>query len=596
MFADRLNTVLHIICASGSDIARFMDCDRSNVSRFLKGQRVPKRGGGAAQRLAGALYAAAESTGRTEELCGLASCGYDSAEDARAALIEWLFQDEQEPEEKSRPASEQTPNRTFGMRLSAVMQLAEISNTHLGRLLSLDPSYISRFRSGMRSPKSNQHIMNGMAATLLARVNERGRLKELRELMKYPGKLPEESDKLYDLFYTWLYGDDKDDGPAIEVLMEQISALPITLKAPKPLQIPWTDIYDRNIYFGNEGLRMAVIRFLSEVYEKGQKELYLYSDQSMDWMTEIAPFRAEWAALMAQCIQNGTRISIIHNVERGFEEMTKAINSWLPLYPSGMIRSYYCRRKTDSRFSTTMFLCPGCACVSGHNVKDKEGKLGMYRYDLEPDILNAHLSSFKGLLEESGELIKTFDTLQIERITHNAVSGLTVLTSRLSLATMPDDVLMSLLRRADATSGQKQRVIEMWKRQRAYYMQCLDRFYIHECIPITDDLSPPADLPGINIRYTGAEYIEHLSELYRMLREYPSYLLYPMAEPAFDNVRIRMVRDEIIVSRLSSPNITFDFEHPYMCGSFIAYGKKIKEAHSREMANADNLLRDIINS
>ena len=31
-------------------------------------------------------------------------------------------------------------------------ELAEISNIRLGNLINIDPSYISRFRSGLRSP------------------------------------------------------------------------------------------------------------------------------------------------------------------------------------------------------------------------------------------------------------------------------------------------------------------------------------------------------------------------------------------------------------------------------------------------------------
>ena len=45
MFSERLNSLLQAVGASGSDIALYMGCDRSNINRFIKGQRKPKPGG-----------------------------------------------------------------------------------------------------------------------------------------------------------------------------------------------------------------------------------------------------------------------------------------------------------------------------------------------------------------------------------------------------------------------------------------------------------------------------------------------------------------------------------------------------------------------
>ncbi len=591
MFADRLKTLLHIICANSSDLARYMNCDRSNISRFIRGVRTPERDGGAAQRLAGALYSAAEISGRTEELRGVIGCGCEGDDDSRSALLDWLYQDEKEPEKADKQQSK-AACISFGERLNNVMNLAEISNIQLGRLLSLDPSYISRFRSGLRSPKSNVGIMDGMAAVLLDRVYERERVKELSKLMER--SLPDEKGKAYPVFYTWLYGVEKDDAPAIEALMERIGAFPSRMKPETSAAGgAQADLDERSVYFGNDGLREAVIRFLSFVADNGCSEIYLYSDRSMAWMMENSAFAAEWAALMSRCVVGGTRVNIIHNIERGFEEMAGAINSWLPLYPSGMIRSYYCRRRSDTRFSTTLFVCPGHACVTGHNLKDGESGSGMYRYDTSPEIINANMRTFSGLFKQSSELIKVFRTLQIEKLAVSAGSGTTVLASRLSLATMPRDVLRSLLKRGGATAEQTREITAMWETQRDFYKRCLQRYYIHECIPITGDMTPFADCPGLDVRYTEDEYKEHLNEIRTMMRKRRGYKLYPLKEPVFDDLRVRMARDEIVVSRLSAPHISFVFEHPYMCGSFIAYGRNIKENYTEEMKNAPALLKKL---
>ena len=53
---------------------------------------------------------------------------------------------------------------------------------------------------------------------------------------------------------------------------------------------------------------------------------------------------------MEACIRGGVRIRIIHNIDRGLEEMTAAIRGWLPLYMSGRIEGFYSTRPGGSRF------------------------------------------------------------------------------------------------------------------------------------------------------------------------------------------------------------------------------------------------------
>lgn len=83
---------------------------------------------------------------------------------------------------------------------------------------------------------------------------------------------------------------------------------------------------------------------------------------------------------MIQCVTSGVKIHIIHNIERNLVEIGEAIRSWLPLYPSGQIESFYLDGQKNTIFSTTLFLCPGYACIYGNNVVGTENKSGNYLY------------------------------------------------------------------------------------------------------------------------------------------------------------------------------------------------------------------------
>jgi hypothetical protein len=85
--------------------------------------------------------------------------------------------------------------------------------------------------------------------------------------------------------------------------------------------------------------------------------MFLYSDEDMGWLTETG-FRAKWMALLPQALRRGHRITIIHTVNRGFDEMLSAIEKWLPIYMTGAVEPYYCPRPRDGILLRTLFIAP----------------------------------------------------------------------------------------------------------------------------------------------------------------------------------------------------------------------------------------------
>ena len=169
-----------------------------------------------------------------------------------------------------------------------------------------------------------------------------------------------------DALHQWLFDDgkiqDREAGIAESLLgiFDSFSA-GTHLLLPSPEETVTQEIAQstQTEYFGREGIRKAVLRFLYECMEREAELLLLYSDEDQEWLTGDRDFLMRWASLMSACVKNGTRIRIIHNVDRDLSEMTDAIRSWLPLYMSGMVESWYSTRKQNPRFSHTIFLCPG---------------------------------------------------------------------------------------------------------------------------------------------------------------------------------------------------------------------------------------------
>ena len=592
MFTERLNAVLTGVGASSSELARVAGYDRSNISRLCSGQRIPRQGGKAAWRLVDSICRCCEASGRTEDLRALISAeGTDSTELGRC-LMTWLYQETDEEERKPEPEDGSIPYRSFGQKLSAVMGLADLSNVRFGRLLDLDASYISRFRNGFRSPRSNPELMDTICSVLLERLLRQDKLPGLAELMGISSDALKDPDGAFMLFRWWLYEqEEEDNSPVIERLLDNIEAFaPDAADAAPSLE----EILDRqamadteSLYFGTSGLQTAVLRFLGGAVEQGVPELFLYSDQSMEWLVRDPGFHRKWSALMLRCVLNGTRVHIIHTIDRDPSEMFEAITSWLPLYMTGKICSYYGVTQKNPRFSTTLFLSPGEACVAGSNVTGQEAQYGFYRYDTNPALLQAHQRAYQDLLTDSRQLLYVYDADDAEKLSPSEGTGVTVLGNTLPLASMPEGTLQAILSRCGVDGEARQEILALWRRRRDLEIRNLESGFVHACIPMADDDrlfagQIPVDIPGRSLTYTPQEYGEHIRNILALAEEYDTYRLYPLPDPPFANTRLLISEETVAVSRLNPPHLAFLFTHPAMCEAFIGYVNRIKKTFGQD--------------
>ena len=600
MFSERLNKILTFLDVTSGDFARFAGCDKSYISRMTSGARVPKNGGPGAWRIVDGIYACADEKSKTAGICELISCKeQNSADGIKAQIMAWLYDGEEVTDKKSKPPKDKVPYRVFGEKLDAVMELAEISNIRLGNLVNIDTSYISRFRGGLRSPKSNPRTMDAICTALLRRLGEQNKIKQLSVLMKVDPDALADEEEAFSLFHDWLYDTEKTDSSSvIEKLLENIDTFSMDAKMPLPsfeeVAAEQTVKSKETVYFGSTGLQNAVIRFLGGVISGGGKELYLYSDQNMNWLTDPA-FRMKWAALMLYCVQNGVKIHVIHNVDRDVSEMIEAIISWLPLYMSGMIRSYYCKKQKNSRFSNTIFLCPGVACIKGSNVIGTEDQNGEYRYDTDPKLLDIHQTAFRGLLDDAKQLVRIYGNLESEGLVQTGNSGMTVLGTTLPLATMPKETLVSIIERCGVDETAKNRVRSVWESRKTLLDDALRESFVHECIPVADEESlfsnkVSADIPNLNVAYTPKEYAEHIRNIMALSDENPQYRFYALPDAPFDNTQIVLSDNLVTVSRLNAPQVTFLISHPAMYEAFMAYADSITARYKQDKLSTKRLL------
>ena len=313
MFTERFNKIMKIIGAKPTDIADIIGCDRSAVDRICKGSRVPQNGGKSALRFVAAIYSFADEHGKTADVLNEIGCSVSSsAEQIKGEIMRWLY-DGEEPKEvhKEAPTALHSHDK-FGHRFSAILDLAEFSNVRFGKLLNIDPSYISRFRNGLRTPLSNSKLTEEMCRVLYNRLKDQKRLSNLARLMNIsPENLHDDMTWEKALYYWLFLSEDNTVSSFVVGMVDQIGSFSADIIQPP---LTFEQAADKTIlgdnqplYHGMTGLQTAVIRFLGNVIERKEKDLYLYSDQNIDWITADKSFQQKWMSLMIQCVTNGVQ-------------------------------------------------------------------------------------------------------------------------------------------------------------------------------------------------------------------------------------------------------------------------------------------------
>lgn len=407
-FSERLDLIMKTLKLSGAKLSDYSGLDRSGISRFKSGRRVPARDSATAAALTDGILKYADDSGNTDVLKSLIKCGASGdQEEIRSAITGWLFEN-MASDVRSQSGKRTGRDRYFASRFDRVMILSGFSNIRISQLLNVDASLISRYRSGVRSPRSNPQAMHQIASVLWQRINSQNSLPELAEIMGVP--IPEDINE--ETLFKWLCeaeDPEKEGDLGIERLLSAINNVTVPRTIPPAFLSEFSPDISvlsdrRREYTGFEGLQAAVIRFLSTVITENAPELLLYSDQGIEWMVDPS-FRDKWGMLMTACVRKGIKIRIIHNIDRDLEEMNSAIISWLPLYTTGMIESFYPVKPGGDRFSHTLFLAPGLCCIEASHVLGTES-FGTYRYHVEKEKLEFFERSFNLLMEGSRSLVK----------------------------------------------------------------------------------------------------------------------------------------------------------------------------------------------
>ena len=421
MRSDRVQKLHEILRISNVKAAEYAGIAPSGVGFLRNGKRNPSRESTTTQKYVSGIVRLAGDTGKTQALMQLT--GFTLPEEAErrnealcAALTDWLFEGEEEQRRKEAETA-----AGFGNRLDAVMTLLGVTNSALCRQIGADPASVSRLRRGLSSPYSSPGLLRGITHILAETAEREGKLDTLERLTGL--HVPSIGKEHYTeaLLYRWLFDRTQEHDVAVRALIHSVSkhsasAVPASGKERKRtgtgqaasaiLKLAGKATSDTDAYYtGKEGLRRAVLRFLSGVVLGHKKELFLYSDQPMEWLTENRAFLKKWSSLMLLCLAHGVKITIIHSIARDMNELVSAISSWMPLYMRGNIIPYYRSTRGTGGTGRTLFLCPGFACINAV-IPEEGAENAVYRFDTDKRLLRIHRKTYDAMLSLASPMLE----------------------------------------------------------------------------------------------------------------------------------------------------------------------------------------------
>lgn len=560
MFAHQLTLLMDALEVSAAGLAGYAETDRTGISRMKNGSRQPKQNGAAVRKLIRGIIIYCADTGKTEILRQLTGADSSSPNEMEQTLMKWLYKDSIPDQKEPGSSSGHISSHSFGTRLNAVMNLTGISNIRLSQLVYADASLISRYRSHQRRPKSGSDMAMRICRVLWERIEKAGRISELCELMMCP-----ETDQ--ERFSAWLL-ENSEPLHSEKITVESLISLfnqNISETQNAVFELPeFPESVIQETYYGTGGLRSAVLRFLKDAVKHHVHQMFLFSDENMDWLSGDPQFFRMWAVLMQMCIRNHTGITIIHYVNRNLKELNDAISGWLPLYLSGMISSYFCRKDEHSLFTNTMFLIPGMACIRSSHVKGSEAD-GIYHYHTGSRDLVQFEKEYRSLINQASPLFAILPGMYIPEGRNQVI-----IRNALPLAAMSQETVFGF---HDAD------LYALWEAVR-YHFDETEPESITEYIPLPASEQPYTEsAPGRSpVLYTKEQYLQHAEDIRKLASEHPGYHPVFLKQCPFENVQIFITDTEIAVIRMIPSPITFKATHPRIRQAFLDYADRLQQS------------------
>ena len=442
----------------------------------------------------------------------------------------------------------------FSDKLSFLMKLCETTNKQLGEVLGVDPSQISRLRSGKRGMPGNGEYLQRISQYFAERCVDGYRRSALAEVLMRPAlMLPVESQVLAIILREWLMGSLSDRDGKAEQLLRESAWLSLRSTQKEGEEKPASE-RGMHVFFGDEGKRAAVRAFIGAVLRSGKPlTIDVSSDENLQWLVGDYAFAGEVQTAFRSLEEQGCLCRrIVGPLVTLDYSYASLVMRWLPSYISGRVSSYYYPRLRDDLYHRTLLVARDTAAVFSSSVGAGPKNHACF-FTTDPAVVNALSAEFEDYLalclpqmERRAAFPEEWEEDAL--LSFSQVSSSCLLRSRgLSVLTMTGE----MFRRAHRAEPQRLRQLSArLDRQQENFLQALETqpcCDMMELATAEDVLAGRVELEFSSsfapspLCYTPEQYLLHLKNILWLSQRYPNYhpIFKPNTWPGLESIWVK---------------------------------------------------------
>ena len=558
-FKKLLDDYMKQLDCTAKDLAENSGLSAATISRYRSGERIPEDGSENFDRLINGIVSIAENK-------KIPNITVQSVSEAFSPYVR-----------------NNVDIAHLQKNFHTLLTVVPINISDLARFLNYDPSYISRIRNGQRQPANPTEFARKISIFVTKHFQTVEQKAVISSLINCPMEELSNYTDFQDRMTNWLLAGSGAVKDSMTVFLEKLDEFNLNeyihsihfneLKIPSvPFQIPIS-----RTYWGIKEMMESELDFLkATVLSKSTAPVIMYSDMPMKEMAKDPEFPKKWMFGMAMMLKKGLHLYQIHNLDRSFDEMMLGLESWIPMYMTGLISPYYLKNVQNNTF-LHLLKVSGSAALSGEAITGyhENGKYYLTKskrevayYQRRADELLKNADSLMDIYRSEREAeLNTFLISDIRK--SGKRRGI---RSTLPLYTISEELLERILIRHDIDGRQKQRIRKHVKMQKERIISILASETLEDEVPaLTPEefsKNPPVlDLSGIfcetNLPYSEEEYMMHMSDTKAFARKNPNYILRISTTHAFHNLQILVHEGQwAIISKSKAPAIHFIIHHP----------------------------------
>ena len=558
-FKKLLDDYMKQLDCTAKDLAENSGLSAATISRYRSGERIPEDGSENFDRLINGIVSIAENK-------KIPNITVQSVSEAFSPYVR-----------------NNVDIAHLQKNFHTLLTVVPINISDLARFLNYDPSYISRIRNGQRQPANPTEFARKISIFVTKHFQTVEQKAIISSLINCPMEELSNYTDFQDRMTNWLLAGSGAAKDSMTVFLEKLDEFNLNeyihsihfneLKIPSvPFQIPIS-----RTYWGIKEMMESELDFLkATVLSKSTTPVIMYSDMPMKEMAKDPEFPKKWMFGMAMMLKKGLHLYQIHNLDRSFDEMMLGLESWIPMYMTGLISPYYLKNVQNNTF-LHLLKVSGSAALSGEAITGchENGKYYLTKskrevayYQRRADELLKNADSLMDIYRSEREAeLNTFLISDIRK--SGKRRGI---RSTLPLYTISEELLERILIRHDIDGRQKQRIRKHVKAQKERIVSILESETLEDEVPaLTPEefsKNPPVlDLSGIfcetNLPYSEEEYRMHMSDTKAFARKNPNYILRISTTHAFHNLQILVHEGQwTMISKSKAPAIHFIIHHP----------------------------------